>query len=312
MIKMAVTLFNGSIAETASTLTRQTVAVKSYYEDTETEGFPVPRMAAGTGIIISGSGYVVTNAHVVAGSSQIRITTPDNKTHLARVVGYDTATDLALIRIMTKGLSLSAVDFGDSSAIRPGDPVIAVGNALGLPGGPTVSLGVVSAVQRQIPMSEFIFEGLIQTDAAINPGNSGGPLATLDGKVIGMNTAMIPMAQGMGFAIPSNTIRELVAKIMEDGKIIRPWIGITGSDAHVGVDQGAVLVASVAYGSPAHQAGVRRGDLILKFNGKDTPDMRTLTRLINDNGIGKAAEMNIRRGERKGVLQIIPGESPGL
>ncbi|EET90490.1 MAG: peptidase S1 and S6 chymotrypsin/Hap, partial [Candidatus Micrarchaeum acidiphilum ARMAN-2] len=168
------------------------VAVKSYYEDTETEGFPVPRMAAGTGIIISGSGYVVTNAHVVAGSSQIRITTPDNKTHLARVVGYDTATDLALIRIMTKGLSLSAVDFGDSSAIRPGDPVIAVGNALGLPGGPTVSLGVVSAVQRQIPMSEFIFEGLIQTDAAINPGNSGGPLATLDGKVIGMNTAMIP------------------------------------------------------------------------------------------------------------------------
>ncbi len=115
----------------------------------------------------------------------------------------------------------------------------------------------------------------------------------------------------MGFAIPSNTIRELVAKILEYGRIIRPWIGISGSDVQISEEQGAVLVSSVAYGSPAHHAGIRRGDLILQFNGKDTPDMRALTRMINENGIGNEAEMKIRRGVREGILHVIPGENPG-
>lgn len=307
---MTATLLNGDIAGTASVLTEQTVAVTSTQKEPAVGWYQLPRLAAGTGMIMSSSGYIVTNFHVISGGSDISVLTPDNETYPARLVGYDAATDLALLRIKTKAPNLSPIELGDSSKIRPGDPVIAVGNALGLPGGPTVSLGVVSAVQRPIPMSEFIFEGLIQTDAAINPGNSGGPLAILDGKVIGMNTAIIPMAQGMGFAIPSNTIRDLVEKIMENGRILRPWIGISGLDVRLDSKRGAVLVTSVTPGSPADNAGIVQGDIILKFDGKNAEDMRTLIRLIHENGIGKPADIWVRRHVREGRLQIIAREMP--
>ena len=272
-------------------------------------------VGSGTGMIISSSGYIATNFHVVAGSSGITVITPDNEKHSARIVGYDDATDLAVIKINAQ--NLSSCNFGDSSAIRPGQPVIAVGNALALPGGPTVSYGVVSAVGRILPWSEFITEGLVQTDAAINPGNSGGPLATVDGMVIGMNTAIVPFAQGVGFAIPSNTVKTLIQQMLEQGKVRRPWIGLSGVSTQdlaemqekTGLADG-VMVASTVPGGPADIAGLRRGDIITEFNGKAVKSMRDLIASISELGTGNEAPAIVYRGRSRLEIAVIPDQMP--
>ncbi|MEM0157561.1 MAG: trypsin-like peptidase domain-containing protein [Thermoplasmataceae archaeon] len=272
-------------------------------------------VGSGTGMIISSSGYIATNFHVVSGSSGITVITPDNAKHSARVVGYDEATDLAVIKI--NALDLNSCSFGDSSAIRPGQPVIAVGNALALPGGPTVSYGVVSAVGRILPWSEFITEGLVQTDAAINPGNSGGPLATVDGLVIGMNTAIVPFAQGVGFAIPSNTVKTLIQQILEQGKVRRSWIGLSGVSMEDLADlqerpgfTGGVMVASTVSGGPADIAGIRRGDIITEFAGKPVNSMRDLIAAISSLETGKDASAVLYRGRRRLEISVITDQMP--
>ena len=272
-------------------------------------------IGSGTGMIISSSGYIATNFHVVAGSSGITVITPDNEKHSARIVGYDDATDLAVLKINAQ--NLSTCNFGDSSAIRSGQPVIAMGNALALSGGPTVSYGVVSAVDRILPWSEFITEGLIQTDAAINPGNSGGPLATVDGMVIGMNTAIVPFAQGVGFAIPSNTVKTLIQQILEQGKVRRPWVGLSGVSTQDLADMqersgltDGVMVASTIPGGPADIAGIRRGDIITEFNGKAVKSMRDLIASISESGTGKEVSAVVYRGRRRLEIAVTPERMP--
>ncbi len=182
--------------------------------------------AMGTGIVVASQGYVVTNSHVVESSPEVEVGLPDGREIAESVTGEDPLTDLAVVRAEAR--DLSAVRLADSDQVRVGQFALAIGNSLGLPGGPTVTLGVVSAIGRPLPGADFVLEGLLQTDAAITPGNSGGPLANLQGEIIGINAAMLPYAQGVGFAIPSNTIRRVVDQILEQGRVVRPWLGISG------------------------------------------------------------------------------------
>ncbi len=187
----------------------------------------VPIEGKGSGVIIDPKGYVVTNNHVIEDATRVQVHLKDGRSFVGEVVGTDPSTDIAIVRVEAE--NLPAAVLGDSEKLKVGQLALAIGNTLGLQGGPTVSLGVVSALGRPLPGADFIFEGLIQTDTAINPGNSGGPLADIGGNVIGMNTAMIPYAQGVGFAIPVNTIKWVMQQLLEKGIVIRPWLGIHGT-----------------------------------------------------------------------------------
>jgi S1-C subfamily serine protease len=187
----------------------------------------VPLEGQGSGVIIDPRGYIITNNHVIDGASRVQVHLRDGTSFEGQVIGHDPATDVALIRVKTNE-TLPAASLGNSDDLKVGQFALAIGNALGLPGGSTASLGVIGALGRPLPWAEFIFEGLIQTDAAINPGNSGGPLADIEGNVVGINTAMVPYAQGVGFAIPINAVKRVVEQIFENGRVVRPWLGISG------------------------------------------------------------------------------------
>src|SRR5579864_2539682 len=231
----------------------------------------VPLEGQGTGVIIDSNGYIITNNHVVEGASRVQVHMRDGRSFDGEVVGADPATDIALIRARSDS-NLPAATLGDSDALKVGQFALAIGNTLGLPGGSTASLGVIGALGRPLPWAEFIFEGLIQTDAAINPGNSGGPLADINGHVIGINTAMIPYAQGVGFAIPINAVKRVVQQIFEKGRVVRAWLGISGMSItpqlarryNLQADTG-VLVAGLARNGPAFEAGLRNGDVIFRI-----------------------------------------------
>ena len=186
----------------------------------------VPLEGAGSGIIVSSQGNIVTNNHVIDDASQVHVTLKDGRSFVGDVIGGDQFTDIALVKIKSENLPVA--ELGDSENLKVGQIAIAAGNALGLPGAPTISTGVISALNRPLSGAHFIFEGLLQTDASINPGNSGGPLSDLNGHVIGINTAMIPSAQGVGFAIPVNTVKNVISQLSIHGRVIRPWIGISG------------------------------------------------------------------------------------
>jgi serine protease Do len=260
------------------------------------------RGGSGSGVVVDPAGVVVTNAHVVDGHRRVSVTLPNESVAEGAVLGADPSTDLAVVRCEAGGLL--AATFADSQRLRVGQFAVAIGNALGLDGGPTVSLGVVSAVARPMPGSDFIFEGLVQTDAAINPGNSGGPLAALTGEVIGINTAMLPFAQGVGFAVPSNTVRSVAAQIRAHGRVVRPWLGVTLQPSLEGPRTGrlpqprrkGVRVASVVPDGPAGAAGVREGDLLVRVGSTGVRTLRDLLVGLSDQPIGSSVELGLRRG----------------
>ena len=273
----------------------------------------VPTEGQGSGIVIDGKGLVVTNNHVIAGASQVHVGFKDGKTFVGEVVGSDEATDVAVIRLDADGLP--AAELADSESLKVGQFVLAIGNALALPGGPTVSLGVLSAKGRPLPGSDFIFEGLLQTDAAVNPGNSGGPLADLEGRVIGITTMMIPYAQGMGFAIPINTVKKIVQEILEKGRVTRQWIGISGVDLTPPIAQrfgvradSGFLVAEVTFGGPASVAGVRTGDVILGAGGSEVRHTKDLLFALSKIPGGGSIELDINRSGSAGKLVVRPTE----
>ena len=241
----------------------------------------VPVEGQGSGVIIDPSGIIVTNNHVIDDAARVQVNLKDGRTFVGEVVGTDPATDVALVKVEAENLPFA--ELGDSEKLKVGQIVLAIGNALGLPGAPTVSMGLIGALGRPLPGTDFVVEGLIQTDAAINPGNSGGPLADLNGKVIGMNTAMIPFAQGMGFAIPSETIKRVRDQITKNGRVIRPWVGISGMDVtksvarryNLPVEQG-VLLAEVLRDAPAREAGLRVGDILVKLGDNKLDGMKDL------------------------------------
>lgn len=261
----------------------------------------VPIEGQGSGVIIDPSGIIVTNNHVVDDATKVQVDLKDGRSFVGEVIGSDPATDVALVRVHANE-SLPSAALGDSEALKVGQFVLAIGNTLGLPGAPTVSMGVISALGRPLPGTDFVLEGLVQTDAAINPGNSGGPLADLEGRVIGLNTAMIPFAQGVGFAIPSETIKRIVEQISKHGRVIRPWLGISGLDVNRSVarryglsTESGVLLAEVMRDSPAHAAGLREGDIIVNIGEHKVEQMKDLVSTLSRFAIGEEVTVNFVR-----------------
>lgn len=271
--------------------------------------------SSGSGVIFDSIGHVVTNNHVVEGAAGIEVKLKDGRTYTATLVGQDKATDVALIKV-DSGF-MPAAKFGDSEKLKVAQMVLAMGNALDLSGAPTVSAGVLSAIGRPLPWADYILEGLLQTDAAINPGNSGGPLADLDGNVIGLNTAIIPFAQGMGFAIPSNTVKFVVKQILEKGKVSRPALGISvtaltpeiAKRLGLGQTEG-VLIASVSPGGPAAAAGIREGDILESIGSHRIKSIKDIVFALSSLQISQEVGLNlIRKGREFGArLRLIEAD----
>jgi len=275
-----------------------------------------PIQGIGSGVIIDAKGYVATNRHVVMDSREIFVTTIDGKKFSGEVVGTDMTSDTAVVKMDAKGLQ--AVELGDSDRLKVGQLVIAIGNPFGfILGGPTVTIGVVSALGRNIQAEDRLFENLIQTDAAINPGNSGGPLLDSGGKVIGINTAMIPFAQGIGFAVPINTVKKVVEELITYGRVIRPWLGVAGlnitnelaSYYDLPVKEG-ILIARIVPQGPADEAGLRDGDIILSVDNVAVKNMEGLQKAIQGKKVGSEVTLLVQRGDSRGTLRVTLGEVP--
>jgi S1-C subfamily serine protease len=260
----------------------------------------VPIEGEGSGVILDSQGFIITNNHVIDRAAKVKVMLKDGRNFFGQVIGGDESTDIALIKI--KADNLPAADLGNSDALKVGQIALAIGNALGLDGGHTVSAGVVSALGRPLPGSDLIFEGLIQTDAAINPGNSGGALANIKGEVIGINTAIIPFAQGVGFAIPINTAKRICMQIRESGRVIRPWLGIYGTNLDSALSRrfdisqkNGVLVVRIFPDSPAYESGLRVGDIITKIDKFQIKNMKDLLEVLSNLSIGSDAKISLLR-----------------
>lgn len=295
--------FEDRVTDVVSKVREGVVMVTNHRYQMGRYGEVRPFDGAASGIIVSSSGYIITNNHVIQDHQGLQVTTGSGEAYDAEVIGSDPATDVAVLKINARGLN--PLKLGDSDKLVAGKLVVAIGNALGLPGDPTVSLGVISAIGRPMPWADFIFEGLLQTDAAINPGNSGGPLVTIDGEVIGMNTAIVAFAQGVGFAIPSGTIRRVMEQILDHGRVIRPWLGISGMTVNESMrgmshfnGMKGVAVARISRGSPAHLAGIRPWDVIASIDGRKVENMRDLLENLSAAGIGSSIKLEINRNGR--------------
>jgi S1-C subfamily serine protease len=288
----------------------------------ETVGPSVVRVelnrGGGSGVVFTPDGLVLTNDHVVAGAERFNVLLPDGRSLRADLVGRDVDTDLAVVRIDTSyGPPLAWATLGDSRAVRVGQIAIAIGNPYGFHH--SVTAGVVSALGRSLrARSGRMMDDIIQTDAALNPGNSGGPLVTTRGEVIGINTAVILPAQGLCFAIASNTARFVASRLIRDGRIRRSFIGVGGQNVPVPraiaranqiAATSGVLVESIEPKSPADIAGLREGDVIIAFGGEAVTGIDQLVRHLTDDRIGQPALVTIlRRGHRRRVT-VVPAES---
>lgn len=270
--------------------------------------------AVGSGYVIAPDGVIVTNNHVVQNATRIVVSFYDGRTVTARVIGADPLTDIAVLKV-DAGRRLPFVRFGDSNAVEVGDWVLAAGDPFAL--GATVSAGIVSAKDREI--GDGPFDRFLQIDASINPGNSGGPLFNLKGEVIGMNTAIVAPgggSVGIGFAIPSDTVRRIVAELRTGGHVRRGWLGVAvgslaGPDAAAnGIAANGVLVNAVVPGGPASRAGLRPGDVVLAVNGTPVADPDTMIRAVASLGPGSRARLLISRGGREFYLPVTIGERP--
>ena len=267
----------------------------------------VPMRGRGSGFIVNKEGYILTNAHVIDGADSITVTLADGREFEAEQVGVDPTFDLGVIKI--KASDLPTLDLGDSDALQVGEYVMAIGNPYGLEH--TVTLGVVSAKNRSIHAGDLNFQGFLQTDAAINPGNSGGPLLNAEGKVVGINSAIIPFAQGIGFAVPSNMARQVLQDLMKYGKVNRGWLGVyiqpvTREIAETyGLDspRGA-LVSDIMPKSPAEKAGIRRGDIITSVDGKRVEQSQDLVFMIRQHLAGNTVDLEVFRNGKSEILPV--------
>jgi S1-C subfamily serine protease len=270
---------------------------------------------AGSGVIIAPDGYVLTNNHVVEGADEIEVSLIDGSAFRAQSVGADPATDLAVVRV--GGGGLPTAQLGDSDALRVGQLVIAIGNPLGFQN--TVSSGVVSALGRSLRgQSGRLIENVIQTDVPLNPGNSGGPLVDSRARVVGLNTAIISMAQGLSFAVPVNTAKWVVSELLTRGKVRRAYLGLVGQvrpigrrvqryfelSAPTGVD-----VVSVEPNGPAYKAGLREHDLIVTANGASIATVDDIHRMLVGQEAGAIFDLTILRGGKRREVKVIAGEA---
>lgn len=308
-----------SIPEIVRLLSPSVVRVQTEGARFDILGRPVPTQGVGTGVIIDGEGHIITNNHVVrlngALASRVVVTLSDERTVSAEIVGTDPPSDLAVLKIDATGLTPAAL--GDVSELQVGEEVVAIGYALDLPGGPTVTRGVVSAKGRVIEESPYSIVDAIQTDASVNPGNSGGPLVNLRGEVVGINTAVIGQAQNIGFAISIDLARPLVQEIIESGMVSRGYLGLSIVDVtpsvaasfDLPVERG-VGVAAVQPGSPADQAGLRVNDIIVRVGDVDITNSGSLTQALTRFRAGDTVTVIFYRGSQRQQSEVTLTDRP--
>ncbi|MGH7393270.1 MAG: Do family serine endopeptidase [Candidatus Rokuibacteriota bacterium] len=270
--------------------------------------------SSGSGVIVDPSGYILTNNHVIENAVDITVRLSDSRKFTARLVGRDPKTDLAVLKVDAPA-PLPVADLGDSDHLRVGQWAIAIGNPFGLDR--TVTVGIVSATART-RVGVATYESFIQTDASINPGNSGGPLLNLDGKVIGVNTAMVAAGQGIGFSIPINMAKGVMRQLITRGRVVRGWLGIAIQDvtdelsSSFGVrEREGVLVADVMRGGPAESAGIRPGDVIVEFGGAPVKEVPDLQRQAAGAAPGQRVGLVVVRDGTRVPLTVAVGEMPG-
>ncbi len=276
---------------------------------------PFPRRGQGSGVVLDDKGHILTNHHVVAEAERVIVTLADGQVLAGTVVGGDEESDIALIRVDGKGLKPATL--GDSNKLKVGQPVLAIGNPLGLAGGPTVTSGVISSLRRSVQLRRENGIRVIQTDAAVNPGNSGGPLVDLEGKVVAVNTVTIPYAEGIGFAIPINDAVHVAKEILEHGRVQRPWLGIVGYDVDRRVAQyygltatRGIFVVEVTAGGPAEVAGIRTGDVIVSLGERRLDALSDLVETLKEKKIGDTAELEVERAGQRTRLRVALGQRP--
>ncbi|MDD5544746.1 MAG: DegQ family serine endoprotease [Acidobacteriia bacterium] len=287
------------------------------------QGTPQPQkeQSLGSGIIISPNGYIVTNNHVIDQATEIKVTLADKRELKGKLVGTDPKTDIAVIKIEASGLSV--VPWGDSRELKPGEIVMAFGSPFGL--NQTVTKGIVSATGRSNIGIEN-YEDFIQTDAAINPGNSGGPLVNINGELVGINTAILSAGQsmtsqggfnGIGFAIPSNMARPVAESLIRNGKVVRAWLGVTIENVTPAIartsglkEATGAIVSSVEPGSPAAEAGIKRGDIVLDLDGAPIENRSQLAWRVSQTPLGQVAHLKVWRGDSAIALDVKVAEMP--
>jgi S1-C subfamily serine protease len=278
------------------------------------EALGLQRGGSGSGVIISSDGFVLTNSHVVQGASSARLTTSEQQTFEARVLGDDPHTDLALLHAQAP-LKLPVATIGDSKTLKPGHLVVAIGNPLGFES--TVTAGVVSALGRSLrARSGRLIDDVIQTDAALNPGNSGGPLVNSRGEVVGINTAVIMGAQGICFAVASNTASFVLSDLVRHGRVRRGFIGVAAQTMAIprrlqlAANTGAsgAMINTIEPGSPADKAGLMARDILVALDGEATEGVDDLLRRLNAERIGKQVAVSLLRGGRRIDLKLTPSE----
>ncbi len=269
----------------------------------------------GSGVIVSDDGYIVTNNHVVEKAQEIKVLLTNKRDYKAKVIGADPKTDIAVIKIDATGLP--ALPWGDSNKLRVGEIVFAIGNPFGL--NSTLTIGVISAVGRaNVGIADY--EDFIQTDAAINPGNSGGALINAKGELVGINTAIVSRTggyQGVGFAVPSSMARQVMESLIKYKKVVRGWLGVSIQEVtsdlaeEFGVkDLKGALVSGVMKGSPAEKAGIKQGDVLLKFNGKDVEDTGHLRNMVSQTPIGAKVKLGMLRHKKEIEVEVTIAELP--
>jgi S1-C subfamily serine protease len=274
------------------------------------------RTRSGSGVLLSSDGYILTNNHVVEDARNIEVLLPDDDhTYQARLIGTDLLSDLAVIKI--EGQNLPKVSFADTSKLRIGDWVIALGNALGLEGGPSVTIGIVSNLERSFTLEESTYYDVIQTDAAINPGNSGGPLVDLEGKVVGINTFIVYTAQNIGFAINASTAQRVYEDLVQYGQVTRPYLGVRlqtvtpalATELGLSTNKG-VLALYVVPDSPSARAGLKAEDVITHFQGQEVREASQLIKLLWQYDVGDTVNITFWRGEEQHEVWVTLAERP--
>ncbi len=282
------------------------------------------RRGSGSGFVVNQSGLIITNAHVVEGAEQVRVTLSDGRRLVGTVKGRDEPTDLAVVQVEAEG-NLPTVQLGSSEQLRPGEWVIALGNPLGLNN--SVTVGIISALGRtstQVNVNKRV--DFIQTDAAINPGNSGGPLLNVNGEVVGINTAIIQGAEGIGFAIPISEAKLITDQLQVSGKVVRPFVGIRmqtlspdliealKQEPQPGLEkvtrEAGVLIVDVDSNSPAARAGLQKGDIILKVDGQDVTDSAVVQLMVGRHKVGDRVRFEIERANRRRNIDVTTVELP--
>jgi serine protease Do len=311
----------GSELTTQELVARAAPAVVSVVTETVTYNWfwqAVPQTGAGSGIVISSDGYIVSNNHVVEGAQKVTVTLADGGAFPATVVGTDVQTDLAVLKIEASNLAYLHFLSDSLKQLNVLDPVVAVGNALALPGGPTWTTGVVSNLGRSIEESNgVVLNDIIQIDAAINAGNSGGPLLNTAGQVVGINVAIASNAENIGFAISTDTAIPVVQGIIAEGKVVRPWLGVSVTTVtstirqyyNLSIDTGA-LVVSVTDDSPADKAGLTAGDVIIKMDDENISTTEELISAIRSHQIGDKVEIVYYSGDEQKVTDAALEDSP--